>query len=381
MMKYRLSVGLIVLTMTLVAVGVENRGKEGLALNSVKGKSEDSEAQVVTAKNVMKNLSEDTVFLKVGDDILTWGAITRHIDATVGSSFANLFVGVQDPMHDVRMGAYSSSVSKLVRRYLMASLIAQEARRRGIAIDSKEFQEEESKLRKLNDGGSFQYQFLTNAVFQRAYVVKYLKPDISISSNSVAALIKARHEANLVVPATNEMIKAQLADLRGKLIRNEISWGEAADEYSECTDCCSEDGDCGTWEEDEDAKDRAPALLKAAFTIPTNTVSEIVETDDAFHLIKVTERYQPTDKARKEDGEVASADVRHIQIDKWLADPEFTEDTAREFLANRAISRALKAKQAELLKNAKIECVIPLFSAEGSGHRSTIIMPKRRGNP
>ena len=218
---------------------------------------------------------------------------------------------------------------------------------------------------------------MTNAVYQRAYIVKYLKPKISVPQEAVAALIKARHEANLTVPATNEMLRAQLADLRGRLVRNEISWGEAADKYSDCTDCSSEDGDCGTWEENEDAEDRPPVLLKAALTIPTNTISDIIGTDDAFHIIKVAGRYEPTAKSRAEDGEVASADVHHIQIDKWKVDPEFTEKTARAVLENRAIARALKARQLELLKDAKIECVLPLFTAGGKGRRSTIIMPKK----
>lgn len=376
-MKVRGSLVLLIgATMALGAAGVENRGKEGLALTGDSQK-QAAAGQTVTTKDLIKNLTDDSVFLKVGDDVLTWGTITRQVDASIGTSLGKLFTGPQDEMNDVRMKSYATGVSKLARRYLMASLVAQEARRQGIVIGGKEFQEEEAKLRKLKDGGSFQYQFMTNAVYQRAYVVKYLKPSISISSNDVASLIKSRHEANLAVPATNELLRAQLADLRERLVRNEISWGEAADEYSDCTDCSSEDGDCGTWEENEDSEDRPPELLKAAFSIPTNTVSGVIATDNAFHLIKVTERYEPTAKAREEDGEVASVDVRHIQIDKWQVDPEFTQETARAFLENRALGRVLKSKQAELLKGAKVECVIPLFAPGGNGRRSTTIFRKK----
>ena len=376
-MKVRKSLFLLIgATMAFGATGIENRGKEGLVLAGV-DKKQDAAKQVVSTKDLLTNLTDDTAFLKVGDDVLTWGAITRKVDATIGTSLGKLFVGPQDEMNDLRMKSYATGVSKLTRRYLMTSIVAQEARRLGIVIEDKEFKEEEEKLRKLKDVGGFQYQFMTNAVYQRAYVVKYLKPSISISSNEVAALIKLRHEANLAVPATNELLRAQLVDLRERLVRNEISWGEAADEYSDCVDCSSDDGDCGTWEEDEDSEDRPPELLKTAFSIPTNTVSEIIATDSAFHLIKVTERYEPTAKARKEDGEVASVEVRHIQIDKWQVDPEFTQETARAFLENRSLGRVLKSKQAELLKGAKVECVIPLFTPGGNGRRSATIIPKK----
>jgi hypothetical protein len=246
----------------------------------------------------------------------------------------------------------------------MTALVAQEARRSGITVDDAEFQTEAAKL--TGEATRFQCQYMTNAVYQRAYAEKCLRPGVSVSNETVAALIKARHEANLAVPATNELLRAQTVDLRERLVRNEVSWGEAAEESSDCADCSMNDGDCGTWEEDEDADDRPPALLKAAFTIPTNTVSEVIETADAFHLIKVTGRYEPTAKAREEDGEVATADVRHIQIDKWTADPEFTEETARKLLEDRMLAHALKRKQAELLKDAKIECAIPLYTPKGN---------------
>ena len=376
-MKVRESLLLLIgATMVFCAAGIENRGKEGLGLTGA-DKKQDEAKQVVSTKDLLKDLADDTDFLRVGDDVLTWGVITRQVDASIGTSLSKLFLAPQNEMNDLLVKAYAAGVSKFVRQYLMTSLVAQEARRLGIVIEDKEFQEEEAKLRKLNDVGSFQYQFMTNAVYQRAYVVKYLKPSISISSNDVASLIKSRHEANLSVPATNELFRAQLADLRERLVRNEISWGEAADEYSDCPDCSSEDGDCGTWEENEDSEDRPPQLLKAAFSIPTNTVSEVVATDSAFHLIKVMERYEPTAKAREEDGEVASVDVRHIQIDKWQVDPEFTQETARAFLENRALGRVLKSKQAELLKGAKVECVIPLFAPGGNGRRSTTIFRKK----
>ena len=102
-----------------------------------------------------------------------------------------------------------------------------------------------------------------------------------------------------------------------------------------------------------------------------------METPSAFHLVKVTSRYEPTAKAREEDGEVTTAEVRHLQIDKWEAEPEFTPETARKALAGRELSAELKKKQLELMKAAEIDCVVPLFRDKNSKSRAPIVTRKR----
>ena len=238
-------------------------------------------------------------------------------------------------------------------------------------VEPLEFDEELKKLKaKTLALGEFEYRYMTNAVYQRAYAEKYLRKTIKISDVDVGNLIKERHEANLSVPATNAMLKAQIEGIRSKLAKNEMSFGEAAEEYSECPQCSADNGDCGTWEEDD--SDIAPELLKVCFSLPTNVVSQVVESPDAFHVVKITSKYVPTKKAREEDGEVSSVDVRHVQIDKWTTDPEFTVETAREFLENRKLSHALRTKQRELINSTPIKSVIPLHDTKSRNRLRTM---------
>ena len=315
-----------------------------------------------SAADVLKDLKDDTVFVQIGDeDQLSWKALHEQVDALFKTKIDLLLKAPGGQTDEVKLGLYRQGVSKLLQQYLKTAVVAREAKRRGIVISRKDIDSELGKIKAKARGrtlGAFQYQFLTNGLYQKAYVEKYLKPSIHAPDEAVRKLIAERHAVNLSVPGTNALFKAQMEDIRARLAKNEISFGDAADEYSECPQCSSDSGDCGTWEQDD--SDIAPELLKVCFSLPTNTVSPVVETADAFHIVKIVSKYQPTKKAMEEEGEVPSVDVRHIQVDKWQLDPEFTPETARKFIEGRMLMKELKIKQFELLKTAPIKCVIPL---------------------
>lgn len=328
----------------------ERSGKEASAL------PKDGEPSVA---DVMKGMSDATEFVKIGnDDILTWGTLRTHVDSMLKVKADAILGAAGTEGRDVRLSLYATGVTKVLRSYILTAVVAYEARKKGVFVPEKVFTDEMTKLKAFAPRPTvFQCQNLTNVVYMRAYADEYIRPGIKVKEEDVAQLIKTRHESNLSVPATNRLLKATLADVRSRLVKNEISFCDAVDEYSECTDCCADGGDCGTWEEDEDTLD--PALKAVCFSIPTNVLSDVIETPEAFHLIKVTSRYVPTAKGRK-DGEVSSVDVRHIQIDKWTEDPEFTEATARKHLENRMLKVSLRRRQYELLKTTPIKSVIPL---------------------
>ena len=353
--------GLIPFSVEAVKVGRQ----EG-PVASLTGTNRNSRvSKATTSEDLLKNLSDDDVFLQVGtDDRLTWGMLRTYIDAGLGTKLnALLSAASGDSMNGIRFGIYQQALSKTLRRYLESAVIAHEARRIGMKVPASDFEEQVAKLKKKTPQPSrFQYQHLTNAVYQMAYTEKYLKPNIKVPDAAVTNLIALRHAANLAVPATNRLLRLKIDSMREKLVKKEISFSELAEEESDCTACCSNGGDCGTWDEDDESI--APNLLKVCFSLPTNTLSEVVETPDAFHLVMIASKYVPTKKAREEDGEVSSVDVRHIQIDKRTTDPEFTRQTAHEFIEQRLIARARTVKFMELLDKTPIKSVIPLTAKD-----------------
>lgn len=350
---------------------VKKDGK--ISLTERKGADGETVARAPRAEDVMKEMPDDGVFIKIGDDELTWGALKTQANLELNVKADAILAMAGSEGYNVSMGLYIKGVTRLLQRYLLTAVIAYDAKQKGLQVDAKEFDKELAKTREsvpvLN---AYQYQYATNNVYMRAYVDKYLRPNVKVSDEDVAMLIKERHESNLSVPATNEMFRATLADVRERIVKGELSFTDAVDVYSECGDCTSNGGDCGTWEEDEDSLD--PALKAVCFSIPTNTLSEVIETPDAYHLVKIKSRYVPTAKAREEDGEVSSVDVLHIQIDKWPLDPEYTEETARKHLENVFLKRELRRRQKELLKSAPIESVVPLTSPDAKKRKAHIVL-------
>ena len=314
-----------------------------------------------TSADLLKDMRDEDVFVQVGDDDkVTWGMLHGYIDASLNMKIASLFAAApSDQMGGVRLGLYQQALTKTLRRYLGAAVVAHEARKAGLEVPTADFDAKVAELKKKSPNPSpFQYRFLTNAVYQQAYVEKNIRPSLEVPEAAVTNLVARRHAENLSVPATNVLLLAKIEDIRAKLLNGELSFAEVAEEESDCADCCSNGGDCGTWEEDLDGI--ATNLLNVCFSLPTNTLSEVVETPEAFHLVKIVSRYVPTKKARDEDGEVSSVDVRHIQVDKWMPEPEFTRETARKFIEDRLLKQVLAAKQYELLDKTPIKSVIPV---------------------
>lgn len=333
-------------------------------------KKPDPHAEAKEIAKKMGEFDDSLVFAKIGEeDQVTWGELHRDADKILSTSISKLSaaLGNGEAIDEVRLSLYQQTISRLLQGFIRSAVVAQEAKKAGIVVTDEEIAEETKVQKdKLKSGSlsALQSKMLVNGLYQKAYIEKFIRPNIKVSGDAIAELIAKRHEMNLSVPATNALLRAQLEDIRGRLVRKEIDWSDAAEEYSECPDCSGDNGDCGTWEEDEE--DRGESLLKVCFSIPTNTVSEVVETPSAFHLVKITDRYVPTLKAREEDGEVSTVEVRHIQIDKWELDPEFTEESAKAYLEGRLIARQLKKKQNELIGLSKIESVIPLKSGKNS---------------
>ena len=116
-----------------------------------------------------------------------------------------------------------------------------------------------------------------------------------------------------------------------------------------------------------------PALKAYCFSAPIGALSDVIDGAEAYHVVKVKSRYVPTKKAREEDGEVSSVEVKHLQIDKWLLDPEFTRETATKFITDNKIAFELSEVQEGLMKKAKIESVLPLYDTRKRAPKSFIV--------
>jgi parvulin-like peptidyl-prolyl isomerase len=84
-----------------------------------------------------------------------------------------------------------------------------------------------------------------------------------------------------------ERAKAQLAELRGKILANEIEFAQAAKQYSQGP-TKDAGGDLNWFPHIHGILPES--ILQAAFSQKPNQISEVIESEDGLHLLKVIER-------------------------------------------------------------------------------------------
>jgi peptidyl-prolyl cis-trans isomerase C len=132
--------------------------------------------------------------------------------------------------------------------------------------------------------------------------------------------VRASHILLRVTPgaaeADRQQARARLESLRQDIINGKIDFAEAAKKYSQCVSA-PQGGDIGyiprKWAIDEN-------LAKIAFALKVGEVSDVVQTEFGFHLIKVVDRKagQPANFDKIKDGvrEAYVDDLRQAIMDQ-----------------------------------------------------------------
>ncbi len=95
--------------------------------------------------------------------------------------------------------------------------------------------------------------------------------------------------------AAREAARAELEEVREKLLAGELSFEDAASEHSACPSS-QRGGDLGMFSRGQ----MVPSFEAAAFSQPIGEIGEIVETDFGYHLILVTAREEATEQSLEE---------------------------------------------------------------------------------
>jgi peptidyl-prolyl cis-trans isomerase C len=107
--------------------------------------------------------------------------------------------------------------------------------------------------------------------------------------------------------------RARLAELRRQILEKKIDFAQAARTHSQCISA-AQGGDLNFIHRKFEVDDN---FAKVAFSLPTDQVSDVVETEYGVHLIKVTERKQGPGsdfaKVKPKVSEVYAADL-YLQI-------------------------------------------------------------------
>jgi peptidyl-prolyl cis-trans isomerase C len=97
-------------------------------------------------------------------------------------------------------------------------------------------------------------------------------------------LIKVENNAD---EKEKEQAKKKIQELRDKIVKGE-DFGKLAQEYSDCPSGKRADGDLGWFGKGK----MVPPFEKAAFALKVGELSDIVETQFGYHILKVTDRHE-----------------------------------------------------------------------------------------
>lgn len=336
------------------------------------------------AVEVVSEWPRDKVFLKIGDEVVLWGPVYDYIGQILKTKPLVLPAGTtwSDVEKAKRFNERKLAIG-LAKRYMGGALMAQLARDAGVDISKSKltatgivekivaaFPEDfrqEVKVVSLRPG-SYISSCVTNTLLSDAYVESLIKPGVKVTDVEIAAAIALRNEQIKKATAANVDKREKMNSLLTDLKKGTVKFERAAELLSQCVSSDRK----GYWGRfGESSSSLLPEIKSVAFSLPTNVLSDVVETPFSYHILKVTAEPPPEfaeaeeDLDEFEDGEKVIC-LSHIMVEKSKVPASLDEASAREFVfADKVASRVSDLKSAAMT-NLEIQCAFPLKFRKGT---------------
>ena len=164
-------------------------------------------------------------------------------------------------------------------------------------------------MREATGFGETEYRRLLEGMLYRERLEEVIKAEVPTTADQV----HARH----ILLETADEAEAALARLR-----DGEDFGELAAELSQDAATREEDGDLGWFPQAQ----MPPAFGEAAFALQPGELSEIVETDLGYHIIRVDER-----QADRELDDIARWQAERKAISDWFAAQRVSQNVVRSW--------------------------------------------------
>jgi len=145
-------------------------------------------------------------------------------------------------------------------------------------------------------------------------VKTHIPPVGEVTDELVEAFQKSIDEDNAGTTRTNEMKRVQMAEWKKDILANKVKFEDLAKKYNE--DDYADDANPGLWGEFERGEFEDKRVQSAVFSLKVGEISDPVEDEDGYHLIKVVSVKAPE---RNDKGRVIQDEVRkvlHIYVKK-----------------------------------------------------------------
>lgn len=226
-------------------------------------------------------------------------------------------------------------------------LSAEEISRRVNEVVTKQAKARKIPMEKLVKSfhGDFRYALydIQAMIVMNALIKKHIPPVGVVDDNVVAEFQKAIKEDVEGATKTNEMIRAKMAGWKRDILANKVTFEELAKKYNSGDD---EDQDKpGYWGNIERGEIEDKRVQSAVFSLKIGEISDPVEDDDGYHLIRVLAIKPPE---RNAAGRVIQDEVRsveHIYVNKV---PILIQDTDADLKIDLKRQMQLQAVNAYL---------------------------------
>ncbi len=329
----------------------------------------------VRTEDILASLKDDDVLVDVEGDKLKWGLLRKHVAALCsGIDRPDMMAAGNAAVKEI---SFQTRCRKLLKEYLEYAVFAVEAKRIGLTVAPKEFDEYRAKaheaygrmgtvgealIKLIDSGESFYEHNLTNALYWKAYRTEVLEKDVKIDGDKVQEFVKFRHARNLAALETNAFKRVLIEDIQKKLKRG-MDIGVAAQKWSDCDSAetngilMDDHGEANV----KFTKDMLPAeIAEACASLKDGEISGVVETPEAWHVVKLLKRNP------QKDDEEETVELAQVKLEKELIVPEYSSEEAYDRLKKTMLKEMTRMKFLELFDKTKIDCKIPLKDSKSA---------------
>ena len=207
--------------------------------------------------------------------------------------------------------------------------------------------------------GDFKYFLYETAarLLMNSIVAKHIPPVGEVSDGLVAAFQKSIEEDNAATVKTNEMKRVQMQEWKRDLLAKKVTFEELAKKYNE--DEYADEDQPGYWGEFERGQIEDKRVQSAVFSLKPGEISDPVEDDEGYHLLKVLSVKAPerNDKGRVSQDEMRK--VMHIFVKKLPLLIRDTDDILKADLKRQMQIQAINRYLDDLKTNGVTKIEFP----------------------
>ena len=137
-----------------------------------------------------------------------------------------------------------------------------------------------------------------------------------VDDNFVKVVQDEVSKMNEAAQVTNNMIKARLADWKTQILEKKIDFTSVVRAYSMDDSWKDKDEKECSWGEFEESDIDEPAIAAAVFALRKGEISDVLEDEDGYHLVKVLDIISPE---KDDEGRIVQKERRrlsHVYIEK-----------------------------------------------------------------